>query len=159
IGLDGKNALYPLFRMREQLADNKKVPARRIAKLFGFCDGFSYPVVVTGIDEDSKVFVELEKRAVEEFKAWQNDGLDRVMCHGDTKESIEHALVKAGAKKEHFMIQESGFLDCIITCDKRTEGAGLVGLIGPRMSHVTMAVFNGAEAGKLVKQSKRGYTE
>jgi hypothetical protein len=151
IGLEGKNALYPLFRMREQLLDNKKLPSRRIAKMFGFCDRFSYPVVVTGIDENSKVFVELDPRAVDEFKAWQRDGLDRVICHGDTKEAIERTLVKAGAKKEHFMIQEAGFLDCIVTCDNRTEGAGLVGLIGPHLSHVTMAVFNGAEAGKLVK--------
>ncbi len=151
IGLEGKNALYPLFRMREQLLDGKKQPARRIAKVFGFCNGFGYPVVVTGIDENSKVFVELDPRAVDEFKVWQRDGLDRVICHGDTKEAIERTLAKAEAKKEHFMIQEAGFLDCIITCDNRTEGAGLVGLIGPRLSHVTMAVFNGTEIAKLAK--------
>jgi len=151
IGLDGKNALYPLYRMRQQLLDNQKQPARLIAKLFGFCNGFGYPVVVTEVDENSKVFVELDARSVEEFKAWQRDGLDRVMCHGEIAEVIERTLVKAGAKKEHFMIQDAGFLDCLITCDKRTEGAGLVGLIGPRLSHVTMSVFNGAEAGKFVK--------
>jgi hypothetical protein len=151
IGLEGKNALYPLFRMREQLLDNKKQPSRLIAKLFGLCNGFGYPVVVTGIDENSKVFVKLDTRAVDEFKAWQRDGLDRVMCHGDTTEAIERTLLKAGAKKEHFMIQDSGFLDCIVTCDNRTEGAGLVGLIGPRLSHVTMAVFNGPEVAKIAK--------
>nr|MDO8085726.1 DUF2110 family protein [Candidatus Sigynarchaeum springense] len=151
IGLEGKNALYPLFRMREQLVDGKKLPARRIAKLFGFCNGFGYPVVVTRIDENSKVFVELDARAVEEFKAWRRDGLDRVVCHGETKDAIERSLVKAGAKKEHFMIQEAGFLDCIITCDGRTEGAGLVGLIGPCLPHVAMAVFNGVEVAKATR--------
>ncbi len=151
IGLEGKNALYPLFRMREQLLDGKKQPARRMAKLFGFCNGFGYPVVVTGIDENSKVFVELDARAVDEFKTWRCDGLDRILCHGETKEALERTLLKAGANKEHFMIQETGFLDCIITCDSRTEGAGLVGLIGPRMSHVAMAVFNGAEVAKAAK--------
>ncbi|MEX2684041.1 MAG: DUF2110 family protein [Candidatus Sigynarchaeota archaeon] len=151
IGLEGKNALYPLFRMREQLVDGKKVPARKIAKLFGFCNGFAYPVIVAEIDENSKIFVELDARAVDEFHAWRRDGLDRVMCHGETKEIIERTLVKAGAKKEHFIIQESGFLDCIITCDAHTEGAGLVGLIGPRMPHVAMAVFNGAGVAKAAK--------
>lgn len=151
VGLGGRNALYPLFRMRDQLVGGKKLPARRVAKLFGFCHGFGYPVVVTGIDEGSKVFVELDARAVQEFNAWGRDGLDRVLCHGDTREAIDRALLKAGAKKEHFMVQDAGFLDCIITCDSRTEGAGLVGLIGPRIPHVTMAVFNGAEVAKAMK--------
>lgn len=148
IGLENKHALYPLYRMREQLVNGKKMPARKLAKMFGFCDGFGFPVVVTEIDEQSKVFVELDAHVVEEFATWRDDSLDRVFCHGETKEGIERAIANSGAKKEHIMIQEAGFLDCIITCDARTEGAGIIALIGPSLSHVKLAVFKAAEINK-----------
>jgi len=150
IGLDNKHALYPLYRMREQLANGKKIPAKKLAKMFGFCDGFGFPVVVTEIDEQSKIFVELESKVAEEFATWRDDSLDRVLCHGETKEGIERAIAKSGAKKEHIMVQEAGFLDCIITCDARTEGAGIIALIGPALSHVKLAVFKAAEVKKAL---------
>ena len=150
IGLENKNALYPLYRMREQLATGKKVPARKLAKMFGFCDGFGFPVVVTEINEESKIFVELDSRVADEFATWREDSVDHVLCHGETKEGIERAIANSGAKKEHIMVQEAGFLDCIITCDARTDGKGIVALIGPALSHVKLAVFNAAEVKKAI---------
>jgi len=150
IGLENKHALFPLYRMREQLAGGKKLPARKLAKMFGFCDGFGFPVVVTEIDEQSKITIELDARVVDEFATWREDAVDRILCHGETKEGIERAIVNSGAKKEHLMVQEAGFLDCIITCDARTEGKGIIALIGPTLSHVQLAVFNAAEVRKAL---------
>lgn len=150
IGLENKHALYPLYRMREQLANGKKLPARKLAKMFGFCDGFGFPVVVTEIDKQSRVTIELDAKVAEEFASWREDSVDRIFCHGETKDGIERAIAKSGAKKEHVMVQEAGFLDCIITCDARTEGKGIVALIGPALSHVKLAVFNAAEVNKAI---------
>src|SRR5271157_109974 len=150
IGLENKHALYPLYRMRDQLTNGKKIPARKLAKMFGFCDGFGFPVLVTEVDEQSKIFVELDARVVDEFATWRDDALDRVLCHGETKEGIERVITSSGAKKEHIMVQEAGFLDCIITCDSRTEGAGIISLIGPALSHVKFAVFKAAEVNKAL---------
>ena len=150
IGLENKHALYPLYRMREQLAIGKKLPARKLVKMFGFCDGFGFPVVVTEINEQSKITIELDAQVVEEFATWREDSVDRVFCHGETKEGIERAIANSGAKREHLMVQEAGFLDCIITCDARTEGKGIIALIGPTLSHVKLAVFNAAEVTKAI---------
>jgi hypothetical protein len=150
IGLENKHALYPLYRMREQLAIGKKLPARKLAKMFGFCDGFGFPAVVTEVDEQAKITIELDGRVVEEFAIWREDSVDHVLCHGETKEGIERVIAKSGAKREHVMIQEAGYLDCIITCDARTEGKGIVALIGPALSHVKLAVFNAAEVKKAI---------
>nr|MDO8114494.1 DUF2110 family protein [Candidatus Sigynarchaeota archaeon] len=142
VGLEDRNALYPLYRMREQLTDGKKIPARKLAKLFGFCDDYGLPVTVLEIDDKSRVSVELDQRIVDEFKSWREDGLDRVFCHGASMDNVKKALAKSGAKKEHVMVQETGFLDCIITCDKQTNGTGIITLIGPQLPQAKLAVFN-----------------
>lgn len=142
IGLDdGKHALYPLHRMREQLAGGKLVPSRPLVKAFGFCEEFSMPVVVTKV-EAGKVEVELAARVVEELATWRRDGLDKITCHGETAEVLERTLREKLGVRHHAMIQQAGFLDAVISVDKRTDGAGIVALLGPLFSHVKMAVFN-----------------
>ena len=145
----GKHALYPLHRMREQLAGGKTIPARPLIKTFGFCEQFSLPVVVTKTG-GGKVEIEMSPRVVEEFTAWRMDGLDRVFCHGEHARVLERALKEKLDVRHHTIAQETGFLDAIITVDKRTDGPGIMSLLGPHFSHVKMAVFNAGRARALL---------
>lgn len=152
IGLpSGKDALYPVYRMREQLTGGKKIPARKIIKAFGFCEGFGLDTRVLDIEKNSKISVELTDDLANLFHSWLNDGLDRVLCHGESLDGIERALEKNKADKKHYMLDNTGLLDTIITCDKNTKGIGLVSLIGPSLSHVKMSVFNPGEIEKLMR--------
>jgi hypothetical protein len=152
IGADtGKNALYPLYRIREQLVEGHEVPARSILKFFGFCSNFGFPVVVTGIEEGTKISVELADEAVTDFKAWVDDGLERVFCHGETGDRLEKLLAASSKGHDHVTVQETGFLDAVLTCDRRTNGAGIVSMIGPRLSHVQMGVFVPESIKKLLE--------
>lgn len=145
----GKQALYPLHRMREQLAGGKSVPSRPLVKAFGFCEGFAMPVVVTRV-EAGKVEVELAARVVDELATWRRDGLDKITCHGEDAEVLERALREKLGVRHHAMVQQAGFLDVVISVDKRTDGAGIVALLGPLFSHVKLAVFNPRRIDKLL---------
>ncbi|MFX0099304.1 MAG: DUF2110 family protein [Candidatus Hodarchaeota archaeon] len=152
IGLSSrKNALSPVYRMREQLVKGQKVPARKIIKAFGICEGFGFDTKVLKIEDSTKISVELTDENVKLFHSWMNDGLDRIFCHGALMDEIERAFERHKADKRHYMIDNVGFLDNIITCDKNTKGIGLVSLIGPSLSHVKMSVFNPEEIRKLMQ--------
>ncbi len=150
IGVAGSNALYPLYGMRQQLAGGKQHPVKWFEKAFGVCDGFAIDVVLQKISPEGKLFVELSGNLVQELASWRQDGCDRVFCHGETTLMVERALRVAGVNPEHAIIQETAFLDSIITCDDRTDGAGLVALIGRALPHLSMGVFNAREINKTL---------
>ncbi|MHA1682768.1 MAG: hypothetical protein ACTSUE_17655 [Promethearchaeota archaeon] len=147
----GKDALFPVYMMQEQLLGKNKVSSRVIAKYFGFCDGFGLDVVVEKKSKGGKVEVRISNDLVEMFRLWGEDGLDRVLCHGETADRLGKLVVDAMKTDRHVMVSEHGFLDTIITCDARTAGAGIVSLVGSKLPHVKFSVFNGSKVREFME--------
>ncbi|MHA1793900.1 MAG: DUF2110 family protein [Promethearchaeota archaeon] len=145
----GKDALFSLHEMRRQLINGKKAPSRKIARYFGFCEGFSYPVRVLNINDKGEVFINLDARFSGMMRRWIDDGMDVVFCHGDTKERLHRELKRIFKDKLPVMVDDLGLFDCTITCKKKTDGAGIVSLLGPKLSHVKFSVLNSKMIKKL----------
>ena len=78
--------------------------------------------------------------------------MERVFCHGETIDNLKRCLTGAKINKENTIVQETGYMDSIITLNKGTNGAGIVALLGPKLSHVQLAVFNPREISKIVQK-------
>lgn len=145
---DDKDALYPQFAMREQLTAGKKESTRQIARIHGFCDGFGMEVAIAGHEPGGKTTVELGPATIREFLTWVQDGRDRILCHGELTWRLRDGFTTQVGTTKRFMFQDAGFLDTIVTCDAKTDGAGIIALVGKHFPHVKMGVFNGTKVAK-----------
>src|SRR2546427_1979435 len=89
-----KDVLYPLHRMRAQLADGAITPCREILEENGLADDFPVKVLVTEIDGE-RFTVELADETREMFLSWKKLPFDRVVTLEATKEIHDDAVKKS----------------------------------------------------------------
>jgi len=145
------DALYPLYKMRLQLAKGKKISVNQIIEKFCLFDNFPIEVFVEKIDpEKREVEVELSKKQLSIFKDWVSSQLDRVIVLGATRAHIKRALLKTKHFQDIIEIQRLGLLEHAVICKKGTYAPGIISRIGPLLPKTPLYAFHPKEAEKLM---------
>ncbi|MFQ6124304.1 MAG: DUF2110 family protein [Candidatus Heimdallarchaeota archaeon] len=149
-----KDALLPLYTLREQLVNEKTFSLPRIVRIYGFLENFPVNVVVISTDKDKgTIEVKLAKSSLELFEKWRHDRLERLICYGASRQEIRRALVKAGALRDIYRIERLGLMEHAIACIFGINAKLLLQRIGPYLPAVSMSVFNTSAIRKIFSTS------
>ncbi len=133
-----RDGLYPLHRMRAQLADGVSKSCRGIIDETGLVDDFPVQVRVIGIEGD-RISVELSDETWGLFGSWRRLPFDRVVAIGAAKAEAESAVRAARLSYDVIRIEPlSLFAQCLV-CKMGTDAPGVIAKLGDRLRGVKLA--------------------
>lgn len=142
-----KDALYPLHRMRAQLADGAMMSCREILEENALADDFPIKALVTELDGE-RFTVELADETHELFVSWKNLPFDRVLALSATKDVVEAAVKNARLEYDVIKVEPlSLFAHCLV-CKIGTDAPGVIARIGNRLRGVALVSYR-AKAGQI----------
>ena len=135
-----KDALYPLHRMRAQLADGAGKPCREILDENALVDYFPLRVVVSEIDGE-KLGVELADETRDMLLSWRRLPFDRVIAVGVEKQQVENAVKSEGLQYDVIKIEGLSLLVQCLVCKVGTDAPGIIAKIGGRLRGAGLASY------------------
>ncbi len=137
-----KDGLYPLHRMRAQLADGVPKSCREIIEEYGLLDGFPVRARVTGV-RDEKISLELSDETRDLLLAWRSLPFDRVVAVGGMREEIERAVRSARLQHDVIRIEPLSLYSQCLVCKMGTDAPGVIARIGGLLKGVRLAAYRG----------------
>lgn len=138
--LDEKDCLYPLYEMRRQLVGGRKLPARTIARLYGFVDDLAMELSLTRLDEKG-IYVAISPRQVQVIRNFVRRKREILVIVRATPKQINRALTKTGHLRDVSIVRTS-FLSSILICKPGTQAKGLIPRLGPHLPGAVFSVVN-----------------
>ncbi len=135
-----KDSLYPLHRMRAQLADGQTKSCREILEENAIVDSFPVKVVVTDI-EGEKITVELADETREIFLSWRKFPFDRVITVGAEREAVNDAIVSANLQHDIIRVESLSLFTHSLLCKIGTEAPGVISKVGDLLKGVAMSAY------------------
>ena len=135
-----KDALYPLHRMRAQLADGVGKSSREIIYENGLADYFPVDVIVSELDGD-KITVELADRSRDQLQQWKRLVFDRVITVGVDRDYAEKIVKTANLGLDVIKIETLSLLVHCLVCKFDTDAPGVIAKIGNRLRGVGLTAF------------------
>ena len=127
-----KDALFPLHRMRAQLADGEAISAREILDRNALVDYVPLKLTVTGFDGDN-ITVEMEDKTRERIVSWNKYPFDRVVVVGADKRQVEESVKASGLQSDILEIESLSLFVQSMVCKIGTEAPGVIAKIGNRL--------------------------
>ncbi|MHA1306493.1 MAG: DUF2110 family protein [Candidatus Heimdallarchaeota archaeon] len=136
------DALIPLFNLRKQLAENKKIPTRKIIDIYGLVDNLPLEITIENTSIGlKKIEARLSDKQVEMFSEWVEEGLDKLYILGAFEAEIDDVLYKTKHDKDIIKIEKLGWIEHIITCKFNTSAKGLIPHIGKLLPKAKFEIF------------------
>ena len=150
--IEEKDALIPLYSMRESLASKRKLPLRKILKYFGIVENVPLEFIIRKV-EGEKIEGALSSSQVEDFTEIVRRGLDVLIVTGATREEIEQALERSGHRIDIMKIERISFLCHRLICKEDTMAMGLIPELGPLLRE---SLFGVLSPKRIIKSLKMG---
>ena len=135
-----KDALYPLHRMRAQLADGEPKSAREILDANALVDFVPLKVIVTEL-EGENISVELDDQARDNLVSWRRYPFDRVIVVGADKAFVEKAVMASGLQSDVVKVESLSLFVQSVLCKIGTEAPGVIAKIGNRLRGVSLKSY------------------
>jgi hypothetical protein len=135
-----KDALYPLHRMRAQLADGEAKSSREILDANGLTDYVPMKSVVTEL-EGENISVELADEARDELVSWRKYPFDRVIVIGADKTQAENAVKASGLQSDIVEVESLSLFVQSLLCKIGTDAHGVIAKIGNRLRGVGLKSY------------------
>jgi len=136
-------ATVPLRSLQDCLVDGRKLAMKKIAELFGFCEGLPIDVKVVRLDgEEFKIEAELSRKQKGVYEDWRESLLDRLIVLGPALHEIERTLDHARLERDVIGVEPLGMFEHALMCKLGTDAAGLIPTIGRSLKDARFAVFN-----------------
>jgi hypothetical protein len=137
------HATIPLHHLQTQLVESRKIPLKKIAEIYGFCEDLPLEVKVTSFGEnESGIEAMLSDDQVKRVQTWQASLLDRLVILGLSLQDIKNILKNERLERDIIDIEAMGLLEHALTCKLGTDAAGLIPRIGRKVRRAKFAVFN-----------------
>ena len=135
-----KDALYPLHRMRAQLADGEPRSAREILDANALVDFVPLKMIVTEL-EGENISVELDDVARDNLVSWRKYPFDRVIVVGADKAFVENAVRASGLESDLVKVESLSLFVQSVLCKIGTEAPGVIAKIGNRLRGVGLKSY------------------
>ncbi|MEM0016933.1 MAG: DUF2110 family protein [Candidatus Korarchaeum sp.] len=146
--LDEKDGLYPLYEMRRQLVDGRKLSVRTIAKLYGLVDDLSLEIRLMKYDENG-IYVSISHRQVRTLKNFIRKGRDILFIVRATPRQVRRALLKTGHSRDVSLVRNS-FLSFTLVCKPDTQARGLIPRLGPYLPGARLSAIHSNQFNELL---------
>jgi hypothetical protein len=135
-----KDALYPLHRMRAQLADGEPKSAREILDANALVDYVPLEMIITEL-EGEKITVELDDEARDNLVEWRKYPFDRVIVVGADKAFVENAVRASGLESDVVKVESLSLFVQSVLCKIGTDAPGVIAKIGNRLRGVGLKSY------------------
>jgi hypothetical protein len=135
-----KDALYPLHRMRAQLAEGEAKSSREILDANALVDYMPLKTIVTEI-EGENISVELTDEARDELVSWRKYPFDRVIVVGADKTQAENAVRTSGLQGDIVKVENLSLFVQSLLCKIGTDSPGVIAKIGNRLRGVSLTSY------------------
>ena len=135
-----KDPLYPLHRMRAQLADGEAKSSREILDENALVDYVPLKVVVTEL-EDENISVEMDDEARDRIVSWRKYPFDRVIVVGANKSIVESAVRDSGLAGDIVKVEPTSLFVQSLLCKIGTDAPGVIAKIGSRLRGVGLKSY------------------
>ncbi len=133
----------PLRHLQDELVDGRKIAMKKIAELFGFCEGIPVNVKINGLDEEeNRIDAELSSEQIKKYAVWQESLLDRLLVLGPSLSDIETTIEQARIERDVIDVEPLGLFEHALTCKLGTDATGLIPKIGRKQKNARFGVFN-----------------
>jgi len=137
------HATVPLRHLQAKLADGKIIALKKIAELFGLCDGLPLSVKVIDLDEaESRIDTELSGKQIRKYEIWRDSLLDRLLVLGSSLYEVNAAIERGKLDRDVIEVEPLGMFEHALTCKLGTDAAGLIPKIGRNLKNAKFTVFN-----------------
>ncbi len=127
-----KDALYPLHRMRAQLADGEAKSSREILDANALVDYLPLRMIVTELDGEN-ISVELNDEERGKLVSWRKYPFDRVIVVGANKVLVENAVRASGLQSDIVKVESLSLFVQSLLCKIGTDAPGVIAKIGSRL--------------------------
>ncbi|TMI18676.1 DUF2110 family protein [Candidatus Bathyarchaeota archaeon] len=124
-----KDALYPLHRMRAQLADGEAKSAREILDSNALVDYVPLRMTVTEFQGEN-ISVEMEDEARDRIVSWRKYPFDRVIVVGANRTQAENAVNASGLQSDIVEVESLSLFVQSLVCKIGTDAPGVIAKIG-----------------------------
>ncbi len=146
------DVLIPLFILRKQLVDDKKIPVRKLIDLFGLIDNFPVEVILEKVSIGTKkIEGRLSDKQAETYQRWVEDGLEKLFILGTSKETVQDVLKDTKHAHDIIDIETVGWMENVLTCKFNTNAKGLIPRIGRILPRAKFEIFSPAKINKALK--------
>jgi hypothetical protein len=135
-----KDALYPLHRMRAQLADGEPKSAREILDGNALIDYVPLKMTVTEL-EGENISVEMNDEARDHLVSWRKYPFDRVIVVGAHKAFVENAVRASELESDVVKVESLSLFVQSVLCKIGTEAPGVIAKIGNRLRGVSLKSY------------------
>ncbi len=135
-----KDALYPLHRMRAQLADGEAKSSREIIDANALVDYMPLKMIVTEL-EGENISVELNDEARDRLVSWRKYPFDRVIAVGADKTLAENAVRVSGLQSDIVKVESLSLFVQSLLCKIGTDAPGVITKIGNRLRGVGLSSY------------------
>ena len=137
------HAIVPLSHLQTELVDGRKFALRKIAELFGFCEGLSVIVKIKDLyEEKSRIDAELSSKQIRRYVVWRGSLLDRLLVFGPAFHEVEATIERTKLDRDIIDVEPLGLFEHALTCKLGTDAAGLIPKIGRNLKRARFTVFN-----------------
>ena len=137
------HAVVPLTNLQTELVEGRNVALRRIADLFGFCEGLPVKVKLDGFDEnETRINAWLSSEQISKYQVWRESLLQRILVVYSSFQEIETTLKHSELNRDIIDVEPLGFFAHALTCKLGTDAAGLIPKIGRKLKNARFAVFH-----------------
>ncbi|MGQ4833299.1 MAG: DUF2110 family protein [Candidatus Asgardarchaeia archaeon] len=151
-----KDALLPLYELREKLVSGSKLSLRKITFIYGLVENFPFYVTLSSVSTDLngvlKIYATIAEKQLLQIKTWISDGYERVIVTGALRQEIRKAILKTGHLRDIISIDRLGLLEHVVVCKKGTNAAGLISEIGPILKFAKLGAFVPKNIRKYIKK-------
>src|SRR6267143_1852399 len=135
-----KDALFPLHRMRAQLADGEPNSAREILDANALVDFVPLKLIVTEL-EGENITVELDDEARDNLVSWRKYPFDRVIVVGADKTQAENAVRVSGLQSDIVEVESLSLFVQSLVCKIGTDAPGVIAKIGGRLRGMSLKSY------------------
>ena len=146
------DAFVPLQKLQAQLADGKKLPLKRLIKLFCLYDNLPLKVKIVSSVNVQRELVEaqLSEAQLSQITRWISFHLDRLVVLGAPLSDVEHAVRASEHFRDVISIETLGLLEHVILCKLGTDALGLIPELGRFLPNAVFAPFCPRKIQRLV---------
>ncbi len=142
------DGLYPLFELRNQLANGNNVPLTKILRAYGIIDNLPVFFEITKREIlSSKIWLKLTENSLNWLKKPFDHNKEALILCGTTRRTIKHALISSQHTEDIEEIERLGLLEYRLICKKGTRAEGLIPELGPYLGRIKI----GAQVVKRVE--------
>ncbi|MBD3351519.1 MAG: DUF2110 family protein [Candidatus Lokiarchaeota archaeon] len=137
-----KDALLPVYALREQLCQGKKITKNDICKVFGFFKEMPIYVEITEINETRKeITCKIAEKTLEQYNRWLSDGFEILFSAGIPRKQIKKAIKRTGHYEDYITIDRIGFLETASFFKLGCHAPGILSEIGPLLNNVKFSML------------------